>query len=441
MGDHRSTTGIAVNLRGPVTGLAERMWNGDSDLGGADHPVHASGFVSEEVRPGVLVYLSLASATAVDTGDGLVLLDAGGPFDVGALFEHVRAWRPATRLAAAVFSHHHIDHVFGTASFEAESAANGWAAPLVYGHRGLVDHFDRYQRTGGWNTAINVRQFALEGSTFAWPERWRRPDMTYEEGLRLTQGDLTFELHHARGETDDATWTWIPELKLLHPGDLFIWAVPNAGNPQKVQRYAGEWAGALRQMGALGAEVMVAGHGVPILGADRIRQALADTAELLESLEGQTLALMNRGVSLDRVLHEVAPPPHLLEKPYLQPVYDHPQFIVRNIWRLYGGWHDGEPDQLLPAPLDQQAKEWVALAGGTKAVLERVRSLLDTDLRMASHLVESAHRAYPTASDVHEMRAEVYAARAAGERSSMASNLFNHAAQASRLGKRDLAEH
>src|SRR5205085_9528348 len=67
-------------------------------------------------------------------------------------------------------------------------------------------------------------------------------------------GDLTFELRHARGETDDATWTWIPERKIVAPGDLFIWAAPNAGNPQKVQRYCGEWAVALREMSALGAE-------------------------------------------------------------------------------------------------------------------------------------------------------------------------------------------
>src|SRR5205085_12694370 len=87
-------------------------------------------------------------------------------------------------------------------------------------------------------------------------------------------GDLTFELRHARGETDDATWTWIPERKIVAPGDLFIWAAPNAGNPQKVQRYCGEWAVALREMSALGAEVMLPGHGMPIFGVDRVRKAL-----------------------------------------------------------------------------------------------------------------------------------------------------------------------
>ena len=192
--------------------------------------------------------------------------------------------------------------------------------------------------------------------------------------MTFTQGGLTFELRHARGETDDATWTFVPELGVLHPGDLFIWAVPNAGNPQKVQRFASDWAAALREMAGCGAELMLCGHGVPIFGADRIRQALTDTAELLDAIETQTLALMNRGVPLDRVLHEVEVPERLRQLPYLQPVYDHPQFLVRNVWRRYGGWYDGEPDNLLPAPRAEQAAEWVALAGGLEAVLARARS-------------------------------------------------------------------
>ena len=427
---------------GPVSRLSERLWTGNIDISGPDHPVQASGFMSEEISPGVFVYLSLASATAVETGDGLVLLDSGGPFDVAALFDHVRGWRPRSRLAAAVFSHHHLDHVFGTARFEAESTEQGWPAPVVYGHHDLHANFDRYVKTRGFNTAINIRQFALEGlKGFSWPEHWRHPDVTYDVGMTVTHGGLTFELHHARGETDDATWTWVPELKLLHPGDLFIWAVPNAGNPQKVQRYAGEWAVALRAMASLGAEVMVTGHGAPVIGSARIHQALSDTAELLESLEQQTLALMNQGVALDRVLHEVSTPAHLSDRPYLQPVYDHPQFIVRNVWRLYGGWYDGDPDQLLPASRAEQAREWVSLAGGVSTVLDRVRALTaGGDLRLAAHLVETAYYADPDAAEVHQLRAEVYEARAAEERSSMAANLFNHAALASRQGKRDLAE-
>ena len=43
------------------------------------------------------------------------------------------------------------------------------------------------------------------------------------------------------------------------------------------------------------------------------------------------------------------PPAHLLERPYLRPVYDEPEFVVRNVYRLYGGWWDGNPANLKPA--------------------------------------------------------------------------------------------
>jgi alkyl sulfatase BDS1-like metallo-beta-lactamase superfamily hydrolase len=423
--------------------LADRHWNGEGDLVHEHHPVTpALDRAAEEVAPGILTFISVASVNALDTGDGLVLLDTGGKFDSQHLFDQVRRWRPDDPLKAAVYSHHHIDHIFGTRLFEAEAERRGWQQPVVYAHEDVPDHFRRYERTHGWNTAINQRQFALPVDRFSWPDEYRYPDITYRDHHSFRHGDLTFELHHARGETDDATWTWVPEAKVLHPGDLFIWAVPNAGNPQKVQRYVGDWAHALRQMAACGPEIMLCGHGLPIFGADRITQALLDTAELLDSVEEQTLALMNRGITLSEVIHAVEVPERLRTLPYLQPVYDHPQFIVRNVWRRFGGWYDGEPDNLLPAPRDQQAWEWVTLAGGIGAVLGRARELAAAgDLRIACHLVEFAVLAEPASKEAHEARTEIYSQRSGEQVSSMARNILNHAALASGQGKRDLARH
>ena len=422
-----------------IRDLAEKLWTGTLSSGEA-HPVTEQYREGDEILDGVLFYKGFASANTIDTGEALVMLDTGAVTDTKPLFEAVRAWRPDRRLAAAVYSHHHIDHIFGVKPFEQEAAEKGWAAPLVYGHADLAPNFDRYKKTLGWNAAINVRQFAFPVERFSWPGEFRYADVTYTDRLTFRSGDLTFELRHARGETDDATWTWIPEKKILAPGDLFIWAAPNAGNPQKVQRFCGEWAAALREMAGLGAETLIPGHGLPIFGADRVREALGDTAELLESLESQVLALMNQGVTLDAVLHTVRMPEHLLAKPYLRPVYDHPQFILRNIWRLYGGWYDGEPDNLLPSPRAEQAREWVAMAGGVEKVLQRAQSLkAEGNLRLACHIVEYAVLAEPSSSDVHAIRAEIYAARSAEQQSSMAKNILNHAALASKQGKRDLA--
>lgn len=422
-----------------IRDLSEQMWSGAADTA-AVHPVHARYPEGQEIDEGLLFYKGLASANTLDTGAGLVMLDTGAVNDAKPLYEAVRRWRPDTPLVRAVFSHHHVDHIFGVGPFEQEAAGRGQPAPIVVGHAHIARNLDRYKRTAGWNTAINVRQFALPLGRFRWQEEYRYPDETYEDRHEFQVGDLTFVLRHGLGETEDATWTWIPERRMLAPGDLFIWAVPNAGNPQKVQRFVSDWAAALREMAALGPELMMPGHGLPIFGRERIVSALTDTADLLDTIDRQVVELMNTGTTLDYILHHVELPAALLEKPYLRPVYDDPQFIIRNVWRRYGGWHDGEPDNLLPAPRAQQAREWVALAGGLQPVLDRVNVLKEAgDLRMACHLVEFAVVAEPGSGAAHALRREVYAARAALQSSSMACNILNHAALASEQGRRDLA--
>jgi alkyl sulfatase BDS1-like metallo-beta-lactamase superfamily hydrolase len=147
---------------------------------------------------------------------------------------------------------------------------------------------------------------------------------------------------------------------------------------------------------------------------------------------------MNRGASLDMVLHEVNIDDRWLEKPYLRPVYDHPEFLIRNVWRLYGGWYDGEPDRLLPAPRRDEAREWLALAGGLGSVFRRAEELLAAgDARLASHLIEHAVAAEPDSGEAHELRSRIYESRAAGQTSQMARNIFRYAAASSRIGKRD----
>ena len=112
----------------------------------------------------------------------------------------------------------------------------------------------------------------------------------------------------------------------------------------------------------------------PIVGADRVRQALGEAAELLETLVDQTLALMNQGARLDEVVNGVTLPDALLARPYLRPSYDDPRFIVRNLWRLYGGWYDGNPAHLVPAPERDLAATLADLAGGAGALAARAEA-------------------------------------------------------------------
>jgi glyoxylase-like metal-dependent hydrolase (beta-lactamase superfamily II) len=413
-----------------VLETAERLWNGELTTKEL-HPVGHMGGLTE-VADGIAFLPSFANATAVATDDGLVMVDTGSSVVAPLLHAEIRTWSPQ-RLNTAVFSHGHIDHVFGVGVFEDEARQRGWSLPRVVAHEHLPARFDRYRRTVGYNQTINRRQFGFKD--LEWPTEYRYPDETYRTELVLDVGGTNFELRHEKGETDDHTITWIPRARALCCGDLFIWASPNAGNPQKVQRYPAEWAAALRRMAALEPELLLPGHGLPIVGAGRIQQALTETARYLESLVEQTVAMMNEGARLSEILHAVTPPADLLDRPYLQPVYDEPEFVVRNVWRLNGGWWDGNPATLKPAADGALAAELAELAGGPGRLTERALGLLeagdDAALRLACHLAELAWLAAPGDAAVAEVRRVVFTARADAATSTMARGVFRWAARES----------
>lgn len=407
--------------------LSDSILSGKSSID-QHHPFAPSNQLVE-AGDGVAFVESFANVAAFATTDGLCLVDTGSLVAAPAIHTAVRGWSP-DRLASAVYTHGHIDHVFGTAVFEDESAANGWEPAQVVAHELVHDRFDRYERTAGYNACINRRQFRVPD--LQWPLDYRRADVTYRDELAWNVGDTTFELRHARGETDDATWVWAPESRVLCPGDLIIWCSPNAGNPQKVQRYARDWAVALRDMAALDAEVLLPGHGLPIRGADQVRSVLTDTADLLDHLVNHTLDLMNEGATLDTIVHALEVPADLASKPYLQPIYDEPEFVVRNVWRLYGGWYDGNPARLKPPADSVLAAEVAALAGGAQALVSRARAVADSgDLRLACQLVEWAVQAEPDSSEARGARSEIYGARVQAERSLMARGVYSWAAHES----------
>jgi alkyl sulfatase BDS1-like metallo-beta-lactamase superfamily hydrolase len=387
--------------------------------------MNASAGAAEEVGDRVGMVEAFSNIVAFDTDDGIVVFDVSHQLFAPAALVALRQWSKAP-VHTAVYTHGHADHVTGAQAFDAEAAANGSARIRYVGHEAVPTRFDRYQQTAGYNGHINMRQFRLPEP--AWPTEFHYPDVTYRSASTIDVGGVTFDLRHARGETDDHTWAWIPERRAICVGDLFIWQFPNAGNPQKVQRYAWDWAVALRDMAAMNPDLLLPAHGPAVSGTERIRTVLLDTAHALESLHDQTLRLMNSGARLDDVIHSVRLPDELAGKSYLKPTYDEPEFVVRNLWRLYGGWYDGNPAHLKPARDVEVAREVAALAGGVDVLAARAESVAATgDLRLACHLAEMAVQAGPDDRRAHAVRAAVYDARRQAEVSFMASGIYRSA--------------
>jgi alkyl sulfatase BDS1-like metallo-beta-lactamase superfamily hydrolase len=128
----------------------------------------------------------------------------------------------------------------------------------------------------------------------------------------------------------------------------------------------------------------------------------------------------------------VSVPDDTLAKPYLRPLYDEPEFVIRNIWRQFGGWWDGAASRLKPSPDAEVAVAIAELSGGAEALIRRAqRAVIDNDLRLACHLADLAGWAAPDDPAIHAERAEVYIERRKAEPSLMSKGIFMAAARES----------
>ena len=375
------------------------------------------------ITDGVAFFPALGNSSVFLGERGILVVDTAQERFTPAILSGLRANYSQAPIESIIYTHGHVDHVTGAEAIIAEAQTRGDRRPNVIAHRDLPRRFDRYRLLAAQNDHINRIQFNLPSEARPFTDAsLTYPDTTYDEGITFTVGGTVFELHHCRGETDDETWVWCPSNRVLCTGDTFVWCSPNAGNPYKVQRYAIDWARGLEQMAALKPLHLLPGHGPPMTGEERIQEALLTTAHFLRSIHDQVVAGMNQGKWLEDIIREIDWP--ATDKPWLQPVYDHPEFIARNVYRLYGGWYNGDPADILPAHSEEIA---AALVGATGAapILERARRLRDEGhLQLACHLVDFVRKGEPENREAWELWRDLFTARAAAESSLMARGAF-----------------
>src|SRR5215467_14209055 len=130
-----------------VLDLTDRLWRGEVTVGQV-HPVTSTRDL-EEVAPGIAFIPAFGNVSAFACDDALVLVDTGNQVLADANFEKVRGWTDLP-LATAVYTHGHIDHVFGLGPWEAEADDARRPRPHVVAHELVPARFDRYKLTAGY---------------------------------------------------------------------------------------------------------------------------------------------------------------------------------------------------------------------------------------------------------------------------------------------------
>jgi alkyl sulfatase BDS1-like metallo-beta-lactamase superfamily hydrolase len=355
----------------------------------ADLAAHSAEFRREviKVTDGVwsAVGWGAANSILIEGSDGVIVVDTT------ITSEHARAvlaeFRKLTPkpVKAIIYTHSHPDHTSGAAVF-----AEGADPKLpIYAQQGVARTMDLLATE--LQPILTSRAIAMYGSRLT-PEEMvnigigpeigfdeasqvhsLRPNRTFDQQLDDTVAGVRFQLVHAPGETDDQLFVWLPEKRVLLPGDNFYKAFPNLYTIRgTTYRDLKGWAASLDKMRALAPEFLVPSHSRPLSGKAVIDENLTAYRDAIRYVYDQTVRLINLGHTPDEIAPRIKLPVHLAQNPYLQEFYGTARWSARSVFAGNLGWFDGNPSTLDPLPPDQEAQAFVALAGGEAALNDKI---------------------------------------------------------------------
>jgi alkyl sulfatase BDS1-like metallo-beta-lactamase superfamily hydrolase len=396
---------------------------------------HSAEFRKEviKVTDGVWVAVGFSDANSIliEGEGGSIVVDTTSDAENARAVKAEFAKLSTAPVRAIVYTHSHPDHTGGGGVFA------GNDRPEILAHQLFVDRFldvGRNGRDGGdqFGSTLPDALFINAGTGLEFgrhpaPTAYLAPTRTFTgDRLDLTVAGVRLQLLHTPGETRENIAVWLPDRRVLMPGDDFYKSFPALYAIRGARlRPIDQWIASLDLMIGLGADYLVPGHTRPVLGGANVRAALTMYRDGIKSILDQTLDGMKKGERPDELVQHVALPRSLAASPYLQEFYGTVAWSVRAIYADYAGWFDGNPAKLFPLPERDRAARIIDLAGGRERVISRARrALASKDFQWAAELTD-----YVLATDegnVEAKRLKAAALTELGERqtSAIARNYY-----------------
>jgi alkyl sulfatase BDS1-like metallo-beta-lactamase superfamily hydrolase len=346
-------------------------------------------------------------------------------------------------LHAICFSHGHLGYNSGLPLWLAHASERGDPPPRVIAHQRLPLRTARYRDTMALQERMAELQFRRPAGSFR--GKFPPPEATEVFDERLVLGGeadpSAVELVWSPSETDDAIAVWCPAQRVLYGGPAVIDSIPNLGTPFRTQRDTARWATTLERLAALRPDRVVREFGPELVGEDEVQAVLLGTARALRWVRDEVVRLMNQGLGERQILEAISYPPELFERPWMQPTYGDPDWIVRDVYRSENGWWDRNPTHLHPAATAQVSAALASAITDKQAVLEQAQALADAGRhQLALHVIDLLATLQDNSGPVRrarELKAAWLRERASQVRSYVSKSLYHGCAELLEQGRGD----
>jgi uncharacterized sulfatase len=341
------------------------------------------------LAPGVHVVGGMGNALTVEIDEGVLQVDTGqSPKQASQMLARLRGITDAP-VHAIVYSHGHLGYNNAVGTWLEDARRRGDRMPRVLAHENLLRRWRRYRETEGLQKLFVELQLRIPVGRFERDLQLRLPDETFSDSLHFTSKGRRVNVLWAPSETDDAVVVWLPEERLLYGGAAITPSIPNVGTPLRSLRDPVRWADTLDRLADLAPATVVMEFGPALEGEEKIQKILRSTAEALRWVRREVVERMNRGLGIEEILHDIAFPAELFDQPWMRPLYGHPDYIVRDVFRAENGWWDRNPTSLHPALPAAAAAAILSAVTDRRAVLERARELAAAgEHQLALHVVD-----------------------------------------------------
>ena len=324
----------------------------------------------------------------------------------------------ANPIAAIIYTHNHGDHTLGAKYFVDQQDET----PLVIAHESTAKSVEKI--FGILNPIISSRSSKMFGTTL--PEGdvvnvgigpylsvgrsapgYIKPNVTFDNELKLNIAGIAFEFFHAPGETDDQIFVWLPEYQALFPGDNIYKTFPNLYTIRGTShRDVNAWINSLDMMIALEPKNIFPSHTLPFSG-DSVLETLTIYRDGIQFIHDQTIRLMNQGMHPEEIIENIELPSAVANSPYLQEFYGTVRWSVKSIFNGYLGWFSGNISELDPTSTFKRAKFVSNMIGGPDALFAQLeKAIINEEMQWALELSDLLLAMDHRTSETTRFRAE-----------------------------------